>query len=668
MKYDIGNLTLDEKIELLTGVNMWQNSSANGKLRQVFMSDGPNGLRLQDEKGRLTPATVMPNISMIATTWDKKLAYLDGETIANDVIDNNVDILLAPGVNIKRTPLNGRNFEYFSEDPFLAGTMAKEYVKGVQSRGVGTSVKHFCANNREKGRWVQTSEIDERTLNEIYFRPFEIALEAEPWTVMCSYNPVNGVYASENKKLLKDNLRNKLGHKGLIVSDWGAVHNPYKAIKATLDLIMPYKESTVENIKTALENGYITEEEIDYAINNILNLIEKVENTKKEINYTKEQRHENAVKIAKGGITLLKNEENILPLQNGKSYLVVGELSVNPILSGDGSACAITDYVQTSVADLLAKELPDSEIVYDKGPCRSWARDSRIDLESTKSAYLNAYGKDGVIVFVGGDDEGESYDRHHIKLKKEFIEVIKNISRYNKNVIVVVNAGSAIDMKDWISDVKAVLYEGFLGEGANEAVADILVGNANPSGKLAETFPLDLSDTFTGEQTGNGLVEWYNDGIFVGYRYYEQYGKEVLFPFGYGLSYSKFEYSNLKIEKKGESSFIVSYDITNTSDTDGEEISQVYVKDVFSTVMRPEKELKGFEKTFIKAGKTENVTVELDYRSFAYYSTVFDGWHVENGTFEILVGASSQDIRLKGTVDIELPDNTQQTQTVLFNG
>ena len=666
-EFDIGQLTLEEKIALLTGANEWQTSSADGKLPQVFLSDGPNGLQMFRE-GAAQSATSMPALSLVAQTWDKSLAYLDGETIANDAVENGADVLLAPGVNIKRTPLNGRNFEYFSEDPYLAGVLAREFIKGVQSRGIGACLKHFCANNREKGRRVQTSEIDERALHEIYYRPFEIALEAEPWTVMCAYNPVNGVYASENKKLLKGVLREEFGFKGLIVSDWDSVQNSYKAIRATLDLIMPYNEKTLENVKEALEKGLLTREEIDERVENVLRLLEKIQKANKQINATKQERHQNAVKIAKGGITLLKNENSILPLKDGGNYLVVGDLSRTP-LGGLGSAYVKTDYVQKSVAELLGEKLPQSSVDYDPGACAcaSWAGGNRVKLEYAKRVYTEAYEKDAVIVFVGGDTESESFDRSHIRLKKEYEELLRNLSRYNDNLIVVVNAASAIDMKDWIDGVKAVVYEGFAGEGTNEALSSILVGETNPSGKLAETFPLDLKDTFTGEDTGDGLVEWYRDGIFVGYRYYEKCKKEVLFPFGYGLSYSQFRYDDLEIEQTGACDFTVSYRITNLSERAGAEISQVYVRDVFSMVIRPEKELKGFEKTFLKAGETKRVSVRLDFRSFAYYNTALEKWHLENGAFLVLVGASSKDVRLTGRINISLDEDGQQSQAFTYS-
>ncbi len=662
MKYDLNNLTLEEKIELLTGADNWRTSSSNGKLRQVFMSDGPNGLRMQNADGSTKKATAMPNLSVVAQTWDEELAYLDGETIANDCIDNGADVLLAPGVNVKRTPLNGRNFEYLSEDPYLAGVMARAYIRGVQSKGVGTSLKHYCANNREVYRFTQTSEVDERALHEIYLKPFEIATQAEPWTVMCSYNPVNGVYASENRKLLKDTLRDKFGYKGLIVSDWGAVHEPYKSLRATLDLCMPHNGDYAQNVKTALENGYISMKDIDFCVQNVLNLIETVENAEKTVNYTKEERHANALKIAEGGMVLLKNEDEILPLKDGKKYLVAGYLAKNPLLGGGGSAFVQTDYPVSPLCDLLKDAMPDSDFEFSSVPVQAWEMPNELDLQRAKYNYLIAREKDAVILYVGDPNESECYDRSSIRLHPGYERLIKEVARYNENVIVLLNVGSAVDMSEWIDDVKAVLLVGYAGEAINEAAAAILSGKTNPSGKLAETFPLCLEDTYTGDEVGDGFVEWYSDGVFVGYRHYDRYGIDVLFPFGYGLSYSKFKYDNLKIEKKGDAEYEVSYDITNVSDTDGAEVSQIYVKDIFSMVVRPEKELRAFNKSVIKAGETKRITVKLGYDAFAYYSTVYDAWHVENGPFEIWVGASSADIRLKGTVEVELPDDGQQSQ------
>lgn len=656
MKYDIKNLTLEEKMKLLAGRNRWQLETANGKLPSIFLSDGPHGLRMWDmEKNEVKKATAMPNIVVVANSWDRELAYLDGETIADDCIENGADVLLAPGVNVKRTPLCGRNFEYFSEDPYLAGTLAKAYIDGVQSKGVGTSLKHYCANNREYDRLYQSSELDERTLREIYLPAFEIAITAKPWTVMCSYNPVNGVWASENKWLLTDILRDEFGFDGVIVSDWDAVHNSWKAVKAGLDLEMPYRDKAYEEIKYGYEQGYLTEEEIDARVQKILELMEKAENGKKTITTTKAERHESAVKVAHGGIVLLKNEDNILPLKSG-NILVNGTLDY---LGGGGSAFVQTDFKPRSLKEELAEKLGDTASV----SVSSMGINASLFLHGVRNAYQDAYGKDAVVLCVGNNAriESESYDRDSLRLSCTQEDFILNTARTNENVIVVMFAGSAIDTSAWADKVKAIIFAGFCGEGTLQAVADILTGKVNPSGKLSETFPLCLADTPTGDTRGDGFVDLYTEGIFVGYRWYDRYEKAVAFPFGHGLSYASFEYSDLEICKKSETDYEVSYTVTNTSRVDGKEVSQVYVRDVFAMVTRPNKELKGFEKTFLKAGESKRVTITLNARSFAYYSIPLKKWYVENGDFEILVGASARDIRLTGKIKIQLPENEQVT-------
>ena len=656
MKYDIKKLTLEEKMKLLTGKNSWELETANGKLPNVFLSDGPHGLRMWDtEKKETKKATAMPNIVVVANSWDKELAYLDGATIADDCIEKGADVLLAPGVNIKRTPLCGRNFEYFSEDPYLAGTLAKAYIEGVQSKGVGTSLKHYCANNREYDRFYQSSEIDERTLREIYLPAFEIAVTAQPWTVMCSYNPINGVWASENKWLLTDILRNEFAFDGVIVSDWGAVHNSWKAVKAGLDLEMPYRDKAYEEIKDGYEKGYLTEEEIDTRVQKILELMEKVESDKKVVTTTKEERHENAVKVAHGGIVLLKNEDNLLPLKGG-NILLNGTLEY---MGGGGSAFVQTDYKPRSLKEELASALGERARV----SVSNFGMNSELYLHGARNAYQDAYEKDAVVLCVGNNThiESESHDRAGIRLSCTQEDLILNTAKVNKNVIVVIFAGSAIDVSPWVDKVKAVLFAGFSGEGTLQAVADIISGKVNPSGKLSETFPLCLADTPTGDTRGDGFVDCYQEGIFVGYRWYDKYEKAVAFPFGHGLSYASFKYSDLEICKKSETDYEVSYTVTNTSRVDGKEVSQVYVRDVFAMVTRPNKELKGFEKTFIKAGESKRVTITLNARSFAYYSIPLKKWYVENGDFEILVGASARDIRLTGKIKIELPENEQVT-------
>lgn len=654
MKYDVKMLTLDQKFKLLTGADYWRTYTAEGKIGEVVMSDGPCGLRKVRED-KTEESACMPSPSVVANSWSKEAAFLDGKTIADECIEKDVDVILAPGINIKRTPLCGRNFEYLSEDPYLAGALAKEFIRGAQSKGVGTSLKHYCCNNREFERSHQSSEVDERTLREIYLPAFEEAVKAEPWTVMCSYNLINGIYASENKYLLDDVLRGEFGFNGVVVSDWGAVHNQFRRVRAGLDLEMPYCGSAYNDLKTAYERGYITEEQIDRSVKRILELIEKKESAVKSIEYSAEERHANAVAIAKEGIVLLKND-GILPLKKGK-ILVSGEFARTPHICGGGSARNVTSYVQIGLDKLMSEKLGDAaEVIYRY----SYSRTQGMANELNKT-YVAAYDSDSVVICVGNDYvvESEDYDRQGIKLSKAAEDFILRTAAINKNVIVVLYAGSAIDVTEWIDSVKAVVFAGFAGEGVNEALASILTGETVPSGKLAESFPSGIEETYTGLEQGNGFAERYSDGIFVGYRYYEHLRLPVKFPFGHGLSYAKFSYSDLKIEKLGETEYLISYNITNESDFAAKEVSQVYVKDVFSSVLRPEKELKGFSKDEIGARETKKVTVKLDYRSFAYYSVSLKKWHVENGAFEIMVGASSEDIRLSGRIDVELSEDTQ---------
>ena len=647
---DIKTMTTAEKIRFLTGKDAWCTWGAEGKIPEVRMADGPNGVRRKDPDAPPRFATSMPNGCVVANTWSVQAAELEGKTIAQECIENEVDIILGPGINIKRTPVCGRNFEYFSEDPYLAGVLAKAYVEGVQNEGVGACVKHYCANNRELPRCYQSSDVDERTLREIYTKPFETVSEAEPWMVMCSYNPVNGVYASENKKILDGILRKQIGYNGVIVSDWAAVHSRHKAAKASLDLAMPFNQTHVDELTAAYEKGLITETEIDECVERLLALVEKKTQAdkKKKLTTTKAERHENAVKIAKEGIVLLKNEDGVLPLKTGKT-LVLGQQAIAPLIVGGGSGTVATEFVQTPLHEVLSTRMPDSQFGF-----RSVTRRNFM--------VMDAYEADSVVICVAAHLQSECMDRDDIRLPKSNEDLILRTAEVNENVIVVIYSGSAVDMSAWIDKVKGVVFCGYPGEGANEALADILTGKTVPSGKLAETFPLTLADTFGGGANGDYFTEWYNDGIFVGYRYYERSGKNVLFPFGHGLSYAKFTYSDLRVKKLGETDYEISYVIRNESDFDAKEVSQVYVKDAFAMVVRPKKELKGFSKDLIKAHGEKRITVKLDASAFAYYSTSFDKWYVENGTFEILVGASSADIRLKAKLEIALPDEEQQSK------
>ena len=661
MKLDIKNLTLEEKLKLLCGADSWHNYDGNGKLPVLHLSDGPHGLRKIDENGETVKATAMPNISTIANSWSKEMAWLDGETIADECLENDVDVLLAPGVNIKRSPLCGRNFEYFSEDPFLAGELAKKYIEGVQSKGVGTSLKHYLANNCETDRHHVNCEVDERTLREIYLPAFEKALEAKPYTVMCSYNVLNGVQVSENKKYLKNYLRDEFGFDGVIVSDWGAYRTAYKCIQATLDLVMPYCERHYENAKQALEKGYITMEQIDFCVQNILNLIEKCQN-KKASTTTKQERHDIAVKIAEEGIVLAKNN-GVLPLKQGKIALCGGYNEATEI-GGGGSSRVITDFKTPFLSDVLQKDLGDSaKVEYIRASFNPSGFTSRV-----QSVYEAAYDADVTVLAIGNeqDFEREDFDRHSMRLLPTQENVIINTAKYAKKLVVILYSGSPIDVSAWIDKVDALVCPGYAGEGVFEALSKILSGKVSPSGKFAETYPVCLEDVPVDIHACETAMR-YHEGIFVGYRYYDTYGVPVAFPFGHGLSYADFEYSNLKIKKLGETDYEVSYDITNLSNFDAKEISQVYVKDVISIASRPKKELKGFSKDLIKAGETKTVTVKLNSRSFAFWNVSLDKWFVENGAFEILVGSSSQDIRLVGKINIKLDETDKPSHTCCVN-
>ncbi len=650
------NLTLEEKLNLLSGKDRWHTENANGKLREVFMQDGPSGVRKFNDCRILEPATAMPTLSVVANTWNTELAKLDGKVIADECVEKEVDVILAPGVNIKRTPLCGRNFEYFSEDPYLAGVMGREFIKGVQEKGVGTSIKHYCANNREFDRNFLSSEIDERALREIYLRPFEIACEAQPWTVMCSYNPVNGIYASQNKWLLNDILRKEWGFNGVIVSDWGAVHSPYKAVKATLDLEMPNNEKSFKDLKDAYDKGLLTDEEIDFCVTNILNLIKKCVDADRKVDFSKQERHQKAVEIAQEGIVLLKND-GALPIKNGK-YFVVGADAENPKIGGGGSSSVVSDFKQLSICKELNKAL--------EGKASFELTDTAFGSDvfwNMRGLYARAYSYDGVILAISPMTSHESGDGVAIRLSPYYEDVINETAKYNKNVIVALYASSAIDMSAWIDNVNAVLYVGYAGDGVQEALTNIISGKVSPSGKLAETFPLSIEDSYVGTSHGSGSVDWYSDGVLVGYRYYDKVEQEVLFPFGHGKSYANFIYSNLKVKKITQTDYEISYDVTNDSQFDAKEVSQVYVRHILPMVLRPEKELKGFSKDLIRAGETKTVTVKLDKRAFAYYSIPLKEWYVENGMYEILVGASSRDIKLTHKFNIELPEEEQATHS-----
>lgn len=657
---------MEEKLRLLTAKDGFTTDDLDGKLPSVTASDGPCGLRIESEsfpKGE--PSLCYPAPQVIANSWDGATAKSIGEAIARDCIEKGVDMLLAPGVNIKRTPLCGRNFEYFSEDPYLSGKLAAAYVAGVQSQGVGASVKHFCANNREWDRCFQSSELDERTLMELYAKPFEIVVrESMPWTVMCAYNPVNGVYASENGYILKNILREKLGFEGAIISDWGAVHDRGRALNATLDIEFPFQPTSFENLKEGLIVGKITEQQVDESVERILSLLDKKRQAQKlrekhlgqeTETLTIAERRKAALNGAREGIVLLKNE-GVLPLKDGERITVLGSLSESPSVTGGGSARVIPSQSPHSLRETLKELLPNSTISY----CGGYVYASSILpiampwVSGQREAAELAYFSDIAIVVIGTNQliETECYDRSSLRLPPELESLVLAVAEENENTVVIVEAGSAVDMTPWIEKVKAVIYTGFAGECMNEALAEILTGKICPSGKLSETFPLCLEDTPTKGERGNGFAERYAEGIFVGYRWYDEQKKEVLFPFGHGLSYTRFEYTELKVKPIDEDDLEVTFFLENIGGCRGKEAIQLYVRQRHSPVVRPPKELKGFEKIDLEKGEKRLVSFRLGRESFAVWSTVHGGWHIFGGEFEILVGASSRDIRLTARITL----------------
>jgi len=653
----ISQMTLEEKASLCSGLDFWHTKPIERLgIPSIRMSDGPHGLRKEETMfSKTVPATCFPPASCLSASWDRNLIERVGKAIGEECQAENVQILLGPGVNIKRSPLCGRNFEYYSEDPLLSSEMAKHFIKGVQSEGVGTSIKHFAANNQEHRRLTVSAEVDERTLREIYLASFEKAVkEAKPWTVMCSYNRVNGVYASENEFLLTKVLREEWGFEGFVVSDWGAVNDRVKGLSAGLDLQMPYDGGWGDKkIIEAVKKGELPEEVLDKAVERILNIVFKaIENKKENATYDKEAHHRIAREVARECFVLLKNEEKILPLKKEGRIGLIGAFARKPQIQGGGSAHVTPTMVDDAVEEIKKLVEGKAEIIYADG---YKIETDEVDEKLIEEAKEVAKKSDVVVIFAGLPEryESEGFDRPHMKMPENHNRLIEEIAKINKNVVVVLSNGAPIEMP-WVDKVKAILetYRG--GQAWGGAVADVLFGVVSPSGKLPETFPKKLSDNpsylfFPGE----GDRSEYREGIFVGYRYYDKKEMEVLFPFGHGLSYTTFEYSDLSLDKKemtDEEILRVKVKVKNTGDMKGKEIVQLYVRDVKSSVIRPDKELKGFVKVELEPKEEKEVTFELDKRAFAYYNVEIKDWYVETGEFEILIGRSSRDIVLKDTV------------------
>lgn len=657
----VSKMTLEEKAGLCSGSDFWHTKAVERLgIPAVMVSDGPHGLRKQDLNADhlgvniSIEAVCFPAACALACSFDRELIYKMGQALGNECQAEDVSVILGPGANIKRSPVCGRNFEYFSEDPYLSSQMAANHIKGVQSQNVGTSLKHFAANNQEHRRMSASSEIDERTFREIYLASFETAVkEAKPWTVMCSYNRINGVYASENKRLLTDILRDEWGFDGFVVSDWGAVDERVEGLKAGLDLEMPSSGGfNDELIVKAVKDGSLDEKVLDRAVERILGVIDRyLENRSKNVVWDKKKDSRLAREIERECIVLLKNDDSILPLSKTEKVAFIGEFAEKPRYQGGGSS-HINSFDSLSALDAV-KGVCDVE--YARG-YESFA--DIIDEKLIAEAVSLAEKSDKAVIFAGLPDsfESEGFDRSHMRMPENQNKLIAEVCKVQPNTVVVLHNGSPVEMP-WVNDVKGIVEVYLGGQSVGGAEIDILFGDSNPCGKLAETFPKKLSDnpsylTFPGE--GDKTV--YSEGIFVGYRYYDKKEMDVLFPFGHGLSYTQFEYSNLKLSADritDNDTLKVTVDVKNVGRVAGKEIVQLYVSDRESRVIRPLKELKGFEKLSLEPGEQKTAEFILDKRSFAYYNTEISDWHVESGEFDIMVGKSSRDIILSDTVYVE---------------
>ena len=658
LKKIVSEMTLEEKAGMCSGLDFWHLKEVEHLgIPKVMVSDGPHGLRKQDEKGDhlgindSIKAVCFPPAVLSACSFDRGLMEEMGKAIGREAQANDVSVVLGPAVNIKRSPLCGRNFEYYSEDPYLAGEIAAAFVKGVQSQHVGTSIKHFAANNQEYRRMSSSSEVDERTLREIYFPAFETAVKkAQPYTFMCSYNQINGTFASENKWLLTDVLRGEWGFKGYVMSDWGAVNDRVKGLEAGLELEMPASGGDNDSmIVKAVKDGALEEKILDQAVERILRIIFEYADHRKPQEFTMEKDHEEAQHIAEESMVLLKNENHILPLKTSEKAAFIGGFARNPRFQGGGSS-HINCFKTTNVLDSVPC---DAQVVYAEGfPADRDFYDKALADEAVKAAAE----ADKAVIFAGLPEsfESEGYDRSHMRLPECQNRLITEILKVQPNTVIVLHNGSPVEMP-WLGEIKGLLETYLGGQAGGAAAANILYGKINPSGKLAETMPLKLSDNPSYLNFGGGEKVEYREGIFVGYRYYDTKEMDVAFPFGYGLSYTTFAYSNLKLSMEiptEKDTVMVSEDLTKPGKSAGKEVVQLYIRDLTGSAIRPEKELKGFEKVFLEPGETKTVTMELNKRSFAWYNTELHDWFAASGDYEILVGASSRDIRLTETLHL----------------
>ncbi|MFD0616101.1 beta-glucosidase [Paenibacillus sp. GCM10027629] len=658
MKYQdlIQQMTLEEKASLMSGKDFWQTQDIKRLgIDSIFLADGPHGIRKQAEAADhlglnpSNPATCFPTAATVANSWNTELGEKIGDYLGEEAAAQKVHVLLGPGINMKRNPLCGRNFEYFSEDPYHAGKMAASYIQGIQSHGISACVKHFAVNNQEERRMSIDTIVDERTLREIYLTAFEIAIqEGKPKTVMSSYNMLNGAYTNENLHLMVEILRKEWNYEGVVVTDWGGSNDRVAGLLAGNELEMPTTAGeTNEEIIQAIQSGKITEEVLDECVDRLLDLIFTTEEAFKKAykkDFDVEQHHQLAQKAAEESIVLLKNEGNILPLKQGVKAAIIGDFAKDARYQGAGSSI-----VNPTKLNHTLDCIEESGIV-SVGFEPGFERYGKKNQQKINQACALAKNADVVLLYMGLDEvtEAEGLDRHNMKIPENQIDLLHALYQVNSNIVAILSCGSAVEMP-WIDKVKGLVHGYLGGQAGARAILRVLSGEVNPSGKLAETYPLYYEDTPSYHQfPGKEVSVEYREGVYIGYRFYDTANVEVLFPFGYGLSYTTFDYTDIQVNKTG-----VTFQLTNSGDKAGMEVVQLYVGCQSEDIFRPKKELKGFTKVFIQPGETKLVTIPFDDKTFRYFNVKSNQWEVEEAEYKIMIGASSADIRLEEVLFVE---------------
>ena len=666
LKYQqiISQMSLNEKCYMFSGRDFWLTRRVERVgIKSIMLSDGPHGVRKQEGRGDQlgihgsVPATCFPTAATIANSWDPSLGEAIGRCLGEEAASQGVSVLLGPGLNIKRNPLCGRNFEYFSEDPYLTGKIAAGYIRGIQENGVSACPKHFAANSQEVRRMASNSVMDERTLREIYLTGFEIAVkESKAKSIMTAYNRINGVYANENQHLLQEILRDEWGFDGFVVSDWGGSNDHVEGVRAGSHLEMPTTSGdSDEELIQAVTDGTIDERLLDKRLDELLDVIFSAGSAVEKVSgkaFDVEAHHLMAEKASAESIVLLKNEDAILPLKKGTKVALIGDFAETPRYQGAGSSIVNPTKIYST------KEMIKHFALEVSGFEQGYTRVGQENPALQNKAVELAEKADVVLLYLGLNEisEAEGLDRSHMKMPENQISLLHAIEKVNKNIVVVMSAGSSVEMP-WLSKCKALIHGYLSGQAGASAMLKAIMGEVNPSGKLSETYPLTYEDTpsapyFPSKQRNAE----YREGLFVGYRYFETVGKDVLFPFGYGMSYTTFTYSDLQIEthtKDMENPAAVTFTITNTGKMDGAEAAQVYVNARKPTVYRPAKELKGFQKIFLKAGESKTVTINLDDKAFRYFNVKTNRFEVDSGAYEIMVGSSAADIHLTGSIVVD---------------